>query len=159
MNKLLLFVPPVIFLLVILSGCSNPVYDDFENYINVEMREVSENYEKITTEAVRWAEFKEDAQYITSIEAVILPLVNDSIERLENINPVTEDIQAIKARYVKVMDAYKEGFTLILDGFKEPDEDKMTAGIDKITYGISLLSEYNTTLEEKAKELGAEIGY
>ena len=43
--------------LTLLTGCGDLVYDDFSNYLNVEMTEVNANYEKIKTEAGRWGEF------------------------------------------------------------------------------------------------------
>lgn len=143
--------------LTLLTGCGNPVYDEFENFINVEMVEVSANYEKITAEAGKWAEYEEDAQLIASINDIMLPLVNDSLDKLEKINPETEEVKEIKAKYVKVMDAYKEGFTLILASLQEQDAEKMNAGDAKINEGITLLNEYNDALKALAEEVGAEI--
>jgi len=79
--------------------------------------------------------------------------------KLETINPATEEVQEIKAKYVKVMEAYKEGLTLILEGVQEQDEAKQNAGAEKISEGIAYLDEYNAALEAAAAEYGAEIEY
>ena len=57
------------------------------------------------------------------------------------------------------MEAYKEGFTLILESVQQQDVDKMNAGDAKINEGIELLNEYNAALEAMAEESGAEIEY
>ena len=157
MKKIVSLLLMAVMALTLLTGCGNPVYDEFENFINVEMVEVSANYEKITAEAGKWAEYEEDAQLMASINDIMLPLVNDSLDKLEKINPETEEVKEIKAKYVKVMDAYKEGFTLILASLQEQDAEKMNAGDAKINEGITLLNEYNDALNALAEEVGAEI--
>ena len=159
MKKYIAVLLMVVMSFTLLAGCSDPVYDDFENFLNVEMTEVSANYEKITAEAGKWGKFEEDAQLEASVKDVMLPLVDDSLERLETINPETEEVKEIKSKYVKVMEAYKEGFTLILESIQEQNVDKMNVGNEKIQEGISLLDEYNAALEAAAEELGAEIEY
>ena len=94
-----------------------------------------------------------------SITNVMLPLVDDSLEKLEKIEPATEEVKELKAKYVKVMDAYKEGFTLTLEGAQQMDVDKVNAGNEKISEGITLLDEYNAALEALAEEKGMEIQY
>ena len=108
--------------LTLLTGCGDLVYDDFSNYLNVEMTEVNANYEKIKTEAGRQGEFEEDAQLIASLNDVLLPLVNDSLEKLEAIQSETEEVKAVKAKYVKMMETYKAGFGEILEGIQELSE-------------------------------------
>jgi len=157
MKKIVSLLLMAVMALTLLTGCGNPVYDEFENFINVEMVEVSANYEKITAEAGKWAEYEEDAQLMASINDIMLPLVNDSLDKLEKINLETEEVKEIKAKYVKVMDAYKEGFTLILASLQEQDAEKMNVGDAKINEGITLLNEYNDALNALAEEVGAEI--
>jgi len=159
MKKLLSLLLMAVMSVTLLTGCGNPVYDEFENFLNVEMTEVNANYEKITAEAGKWGEFEEDAQLESSVKDVMLPLVDDSLQRLEKINPETEEVKEIKDKYVKVMEAYKEGFTLIYESIQQQDVDKMNAGDTKINEIIELLNEYNAALEAMAEELGAEIEY
>lgn len=159
MKKYIAALLMIVMSFTLLAGCSNPVYDDFENFLNVEMKEVSANYEKITAEAGKWGSFEEDAQLEASVKDVMLPIVEDSLGRLEKINPETEEVKEIKAKYVKVMEAYKEGFNLIIESVQQQDVDKMNAGDAKINEGIELLNDYNAALEAMAEEVGAEIEY
>ncbi|MBE7037893.1 MAG: hypothetical protein E7404_03210 [Ruminococcaceae bacterium] len=159
MKKIVSLLLVLVMAFTLLTGCSDPVYDEFENFLNVEMVETNANYEKITAEAGKWEKFEEDAQLEASLKDVMLPLVEDSLERLGKISLETEEVKEIKAKYVKVMEAYKEGFTLILESIQKQDADKMNEGNEKINEGISLLDEYNKALETMAEKVGAEIEY
>lgn len=159
MKKIFTLLLMVVMSLTILAGCGDPLYDDLENFINTEMTEVSDNYQKIRTEASNWETFEEYDEIKTSINDTLLPLVNDSLEKLEKINPETDEVKELKDKFVEIMEAYKEGFNDILDGCNEEDEAKLTAGQEKITNGLELLNEYNTDLEELAGEVGLEVEY
>lgn len=159
MKKISALLLMVVMSFTLLTGCGNPVYDDLENFLNVEMTEINANYEKIKAEAGGWEELEEDAALETSLKDVLLPLVDDSLGKLEKITPETEEVKTLKDKYVKVMEAYKEGFGEILAGVQELDENKMTAGNEKIDKGLELLEEYNAALEALAKEVGGEIEY
>lgn len=143
----------------LLTGCGNPVHDDLVNYLNNQMTEVNANYEKITAEAATWVELEEVDALVLSLTDVLIPLVDDSLTKLSDINPETDEVKVLKDKYVSVMDAYKAGFELILAGVQENDEAKMTEGDAKINEGIALLDEYNQGLEALASEVGAEIEY
>lgn len=143
----------------LLAGCGNALYDDLENYLNVEMTEVNANYEKIKTEAGAWENLDDDDALKASITDTMLPLINDSLDRLGKITPETEEVKAVKDKYVLVMEAYKEGFEKVLEGINALDEDIVLAGNEKIENAVTLLDEYNTALESLAEEVGAEIEY
>ena len=159
MKKTLAFVLMAVMALTLFTGCSDPVFDDFENFLNVEMVDVSANYEKITTEAGTWGDFEDLSQLAASTKDVMLPLVNESLEKLAAINPATEEVKDLKAKYVKVMESYKEGFELILEAAQTENVDAMDAGDAKINEGIEFLNEYNEALEALAEQVGAEIQY
>lgn len=144
---------------VFLTACGTSVFDDLENFINVEMKDVNENYDKIKEEAALWENIEEDAELEESINSVLLPLVNDSLEKLEKITPETEEVKELKNKYIEVMKAYKQGFEDVLDGVQTVDEDKMYKGNEEIEKGIKLLDEYNSALEKLAKEVDAELEY
>ncbi len=159
MKKFLAFLLTACMAFTVLAGCGNPLYDDFENFLNVEMVDVNANYDKIKAEAASWEGFEEDAQLEASLNDTLLPLVEDSLAKLEEITPETTEVTEVKNKYVKVMEAYKEAFTDILAGITEQDEAKVDAGNARLTEGIELLEEYNAALEALAEEVGAEIEY
>lgn len=159
MKKTLSLIILFVMSLTLLAGCGDPLYDDFDNFLNVEMKGVNENYEKIQAEAATWETLEDEAALAASISDVMLPLVEDSLAQLENINPQTEEVQALKDQFVAIMTAYQEGFNEILVGIQELDEEKMLAGNDKVTEGLNLVGEYNASLEALADEVGCEIEY
>lgn len=159
MKKILISIFTIVMTLSFLTGCTDPVYDDFENFLNTEMVDVNENYEKIKAEAGNWDNLEDDAALASSVKDVLLPIVDDSLAKLEKITPQTEEVTELKEKYIKVMEAYKEGFNDMLVAIQEVDENKMVEGNEKISKGIEYLDEYNKALEKLAEEVGAEIEY
>lgn len=159
MKKFLTLFITIVLSISLLTGCSDPIYDDFEHFLNVEMTEVNDNYEKLKAEVNTWEDLTDDSALESSLNDVLLPLVDDSLSKLENINPKTEDVQAIKDKYIQVMDAYKDGFEKMLSGLRENDEDIMLEGTKSLEKGVELLEEYNTALENLADEVGGDIEY
>lgn len=159
MKKILECVLTAVMGLTLLTACGNPVYDDLENFMNVEMVEVNENYKKIAAEAGTWENIEDETELQTSIENNMLPYVNDSLEKLEKITPKTEEVKELKDTYVQIMQSYKEGFEEVLAGIKALDEDMMLSGNEKLENGLQALEEYNAALEALAADVGAEIEY
>ncbi len=159
MKKLLTFVLVVVLSTTFLTGCSDPVYDDLENFLNVEMKEVNEEYTKLTTEVGTWENLTDDADIKKSIDDTLLPLVNGSLEKLKDINPETEEVKAIKEKYVKVMETYKGAFETLSEGCETQVEETINTATEKLGEAVELLNEYNKALEDLAKEHGSEIEY
>jgi len=159
MRKLLAVLLVALMSFTLLAGCSNPLYDDLENFLNVEMKEVNADYEKIKAEVATWENLKDDAALAKSLNEVLLPLVNGSLTKLEAVNPATEEVKELKAKYAKVMDAYKIGFEALAKGCDTQDQATIAAGNESLNQGIAFLDEYNAALEALAKEVGAEIEY
>ena len=159
MKKILALILMALMSFTLLTGCSDPVFDDLENFLNVEMKEVNADYTKITTEVGTWETLVGDADIKKSIDDTLLPLVNGSLEKLGGINPETEEVKAIKDKYVMVMDAYKAGFEALSEGCETQEEATINAGSAKLEEAVALLDEYNKALEELAKEHGSEVEY
>lgn len=159
MKKLLSILLMAAMAIALLTGCSDPVYDDLSNFLNVEMKQVNEDYVKITEEVGRWEEMEDDIALSKSLSDVLIPLVDASLENLEEIDPATQEVEELKKKYIKVMDAYKKGFEALLEGCETQDEATINAGNDAVLEGVNLLDEYNKALEELADAHGAEIEY
>ena len=159
MKKLYALLLMAVMACVVFTGCSDPLYEDFENYLNVEMVDVNANYELITAEVATWAEAEDIAEFSASINEVLLPIIEDSLTKLEGINPETEEVKVLKDKYVKVIEAYKEAFELVDAAVTAEDADLMNDGNAKLEEGIELLNDYNAGLEELAAQVGAEIEY
>lgn len=159
MKKTLALVLMVVMSITLLAGCGDPVYDDLTNFINVEMVEVNANYEKLTAEVGTWGDLADDAALAASIKNNLLPLVEDSLTKLEAIAPETEEVTALKTKYVEVMTTYKGGFEKLLSGCENADAAIATTGYEELGKAADLLNEYNASLEEMAKQFGAEVEY
>ncbi len=159
MKKFLTLLTVVAMCFAFLTGCSDPVFDDFENFLNVEMTDVNENYEKIKVEVGTWEELEDDAALESSLSDVLLPLVNNALDKLKDVKPETEEVKELKEKYIKMMNAYKDGFEEVLEGIREVAEDKVVNGSDMLSDALELLDDYNNALEKLAKEVDAEIEY
>ncbi len=160
MKKIFALLLMVIMSVTLLAGCgTDPVYEDLSNFLNVEMVEVNAEYEKLTAEVGTWETLEDDIAIKKSIGDTLLPLVNGSLEKLKDINPETEEVKAIKDKYVKVMETYKTGFETLSEGCETQDEATINAGSQKLEEAVELLDEYNKALEELAKEHGSEVEY
>ncbi len=160
MKKIFALLLMVIMSVTLLAGCgTDPVYEDLSNFLNVEMVEVNAEYGKLTAEVGTWETLEDDIAIKKSIGDTLLPLVNGSLEKLKDINPETEEVKAIKDKYVKVMETYKTGFETLSEGCETQDEATINAGSQKLEEAVELLDEYNKALEELAKEHGSEVEY
>lgn len=92
-----------------LTGCGgDPVADDFEKFLNTDMVDVNANYEKIKEESAKWGDLETNEEIKDSINNGIMPNIDDSLDKLSKIKPETDEVKAIKEKYVKVMEAYKD---------------------------------------------------
>ena len=160
MKKIFALLLMAVMSITLLTGCgSDPVYDDLTNYLNVEMVEVNADYAKITEEVGKWETYETDAELAKSINDILLPLVNGSLEKLEGVNPETAEVKELKEKYVGVMNAYKKGFEALYEGCETQDPATIQEGNDSINEGVALLDDYNASLEELAARFAAEIEY
>ena len=159
MKKFTALLIAAVMMLASLTGCTNTVYDDFQNFLNVEMVEVNANYDKLLEELAVWDTLEYDAEIAEFIKASLIPLVDDSLAKLTKINPETDEVKEIKAKYVKVMEAYKAAFEDMYTAFSTGDEAVLEEGNAHLDEGMVLLDEYNAALEALAAEVGAEIQY
>ena len=160
MKKIFALLLMVVMSVTLLAGCgTDPVQADLENFLNVEMTEVNADYTKITEEVGKWETYEDDTALKNSITDTILPLVNGSLDKLKDINPETEEVKAIKDKYVKVMDTYKVAFETLAEGCETQEDATINAGSEKLEEAVQQLDEYNKALEELAAEFDLEIEY
>ncbi len=163
MKKLVKFVLGIVASAMVigaLSGCmSDPVADDFTKFMNEDMVEVNANYEALKAESGKWESFETNEEMTNSISNVILPNINESLDKLAAIEPQTDEVKAIKDLYVKMLNTYKEGYGIMLEACNTDDETLVDQASAKIEEGLKLLDEYNSALEKLAKEKDLEVQY
>lgn len=160
MKKLLALALSIMLVLALCTACgTDPVVKDLENFLNVQMVPVNQNYENLKAELGKWETYAEDAQLLSSINDVLIPLVNDSMDLVRKIELNTPEVKSIKANYEDVMKAYKDSFQTMQLGLAHGDAEMFTEGANKLEIGVSLLDDYNASLEALASEKGMTIEY
>lgn len=159
MKKITAVLLTLVMALCVFTACGDPVADEFEKFLNTDMVDVNANYEKLKTEMGKWSDFNTYDEIKTSINDVLLPLINDSIEKVNAISAETEEVKALKTKYIAVMDKYKEAYETMVVGCDTDDDSKFDEANNQIDEGIKLLDEYNKALEDLATEKGMEIEY
>ena len=143
----------------VLTACGDPVASDFEKFLNTDMVDINANYDKLKEEMTKWDKFETVDEISNSVNNVILPNINDSMEKLAAITPETDEVKEIKAKYEKVLKTYKEGYEIMLDYCATNDDAKADEANTKIDEAIGYLNEYNAALEALAKEKDMQIEY
>ena len=156
MKRIIALLLMVMMALTLLAGCGDPVLDELENYVNVEITPVNENYKKIAEEIAAWGQIEDDSALEASLKNELIPLVDETILILEKIPLKTDEVMNLNAKYIKAMMAHKEGFALLIDGIQKKDASIMYKGNDKINEGIDILADFNTSLTALTKELSGE---
>lgn len=93
-----------------LTGCGgDPVADDFEKFLNTDMVDVNANYDKIKEESAKWGDLETNEEIKDSINNGIMPNIDDSLDKLSKIKPETDEVKAIKEKYVKSNGSIQRG--------------------------------------------------
>ena len=159
MKKIITLSLALVMVLALFTGCGDPVEAELTNFLNVEMVEVNANYEKIKEEVGKWETMEADADFVKSLDEVLLPLCEDSLTKVNAIVLETAEVKDVQAKYVKVMETYKEGFETMSDAAKAGDAAKVEEGMNKLGEAVDFLDEYNAALEALATQFGSEIQY
>ncbi len=134
------------------------VADDLENYMNVEMAEINESFNTISDEISAWD--TDDVEgIIANISDVLLPIIEDSLDKIEEVSPATEEVQNLKDMYEDVLLAYGDGFASIIEAYENDDEAAMDEALAKTSDALDLVGEYNAALEELAEANGMTVEY
>ncbi len=160
MKKLFTALLTLVMVIGMLAGCgSDPVAEDLEKFINSDMVAVNQKYEDLKAEMARWQSLEDDAALVVSLKDTVLPNLDQSLELLSKINPQTEEVKAIKDKYKKVLDTYKEGYQGMLSASEAGDEAGLDKATEKLDEAVKLLDEYNQSMEKLAKEKNMEVSY
>lgn len=159
MKKIIMLIATMLIGVFCLTGCSDPVADEFQKFLNEDMVKVNANYDAIKAEAGTWDKLESNEDMKKSLTDVMLPNVNESLDLLSKINVETDEVKEIKGKYQKVLETYKEGFEILLPACDTDDADEIAKAQEKIEEAIKLLDEYNQALEKLAKEKDMKIEY
>ena len=160
MKKIIVLMLTLVMGASLLTGCfSDPVADELGKFLNTDMVTVNAKYEELKAEMGKWEGLADDAALAASIKNVILPNINESIDLVSKIELSTDEVKAIRDKYKKVLDTYKEGYELMLTSAEGGDQGAIDKGMEKIDEALKLLDEYNKALETLAAEKDMTVEY
>ena len=159
MKKLLTCLLALVMSLSLLTGCGDAVADEFETFLNTDMVAVNAKYEDLKTELTKWNNFETDAEMIDSLKNVIIPNIDEEIARVNAIELTTDEVKAVKAKFMTMLDKYKEGYSAMLTALETADVTALENSLTIVQEGLDAQTAYNTALEDLAAEKGMTIGY
>ena len=159
MKKIITLSLALVMVLALFTACGDPVEAELTNFLNVEMVDVNANYEKLKEEVGKWETMEEDADFIKSLDEVLIPLCDDSLTKVNAIALETEEVKDVQAKYVKVMETYKGGFEMMSAAAKAGDAEKVQESMESLGEAVTYLDEYNAALEALAAQFGSEVEY
>jgi len=160
MKKIIMILLAMVMAIGLLTGCgSDPVAKELEKFLNTDMVEANAKYEDLKKEMAKWEKLEDDAALIASLKNTVMPNINESLDLVSKIELQTEEVKAIKGKYKKMLDTYKEGYQGMLSAAEAGDAAAAETAGAKLDEGVKLLDEYNKALEALAKEKNMEISY
>ena len=159
MKKLLTCLLALVMSLSLLTGCGDAVADEFEKFLNEDMVTVNAKYEDLKTELAKWNNFETDTEMIDSLKNVILPNIDEEIAMVNAIELTTDEVNAVKAKFMTMLNKYKEAYSAMLTALEAADVTALENSVTIVQEGIAALDEYNKALEDLAAEKGMTVGY
>lgn len=161
MNRFYRFLLMLAVVLLITIGCTSkdPIREDLINYINNELLPIA-NLEKEAAEAyesVTGSNYKDDIQLYNTVNEVVIPKYREFVEKLEAIQPKTEEIRKLHELYIEAANIQFNAFNLILSAVENQDRNLVVQANEKLEQGRKLLREFNYQLEELAKKHNVEF--
>lgn len=146
-------------LLVLLSGCSDPVQDDLLNYINEDMKPLAVLEEDTIAEydSVTGDNYVDDLTTYFHIEEVVVPMYRDFIEQLEAVNPKTSEVQELHESYIEAVNIQNNAMLKILAAIDQQDYDMIADANEMLAEGRAGIRSFTNELEELAEEHNVEI--
>lgn len=159
-KKIISLVLSLIFMGGLLTACSSdPVKDEFVNFLNVQMVEVNELYEDLKDGYANWDNLETDEELKDSINNTLKPLAASMLEKLAEIDPKTDEVKQLKEQFVSVVNKFNESFDLTIQYLDSQDESYLDQANAKVDEALATLNEYNTNLESLAKQYDLTVNY
>ncbi|MFI8577801.1 hypothetical protein ACIGEL_19100 [Rossellomorea aquimaris] len=146
-------------LLLVLSGCSDPVQDDLLNYINEEMKPLAVLEEEAIAEydSVTGNNYVDDMTTYIHIEEFVVPMYRDFIEQLEAVNPETSEVQELHESYIEAVNIQNNAMLKLLAAIEQQDYDMVADANEMLAEGRAGIRSFKSELERLAEEHNVEI--
>jgi hypothetical protein len=157
MKRKVFFLGAVILLL--LSGCGDPVQDDLLKYINEDLKELAVVEEDAIAEydSVTGDNYVDDYTTYVHIEEVVMPMYKDFLDQLEEVWPATPEVQEVHELYIEAVNMQNNAFLKILAALEQQDYDMIADANEMLADGRAGIRKYTSELERLAKEHDVEL--
>lgn len=147
-------------LFMLLTGCaSDPVADDFTNYMNNQMQAVSkmQNAYLILLSDISDSKDTDVQTVITKMKKEVLPSSDKLIAEAKKIVPATVEVKNLHNKYIAAMSKQNIGLAKMLEGLTNSNNETVTAGSKIVTEANSEYALFIKELNALAKAHGLEV--
>ncbi|QTC40333.1 hypothetical protein I7V34_14185 [Bacillus sp. V3] len=146
-------------MLLLLSGCSDPVQDDLLNYINEDLKDLTILEEEALAEyeSVTGDNYEDDYTTYVHIKDVVMPAYKDFLDQLEEVKPATSEVQEIHELYIEAVNLQNNAFIKILAALEQQDYEMVADANEMLADGRAGIRKYTNELEKLADEHNVEL--
>lgn len=158
MKKFIALMFALVMGLSVLTGCGDPVADDFEQFWNSEdMGKIGQNLTELSRELDQWDEDQSINTMKKSLKDAVLPKIDESMDLLANTTAETEEVKAIKNNYGEMLESCEGAFEMMLEGLEKEDEKIINKAAKKVDECTKLMLDCDKEAQALAKEKGFEF--
>ncbi len=142
----------LLFILLFVYGCSNPVKIDLKNYSN-QIKQISAQEEDALKRwnSVSGANFVNDGYMYQALDTYIIDNYSQFLDKLIGIKPQTKEIQELNNIYIQAAQKQLNGFKMMRDGLEKHNKDIMNKSYQLLTEGRSEEKNWVNKFEELSK--------
>lgn len=134
-----------------------PAKSDLTNLLNKNNEVINANTKIINDELGKFSSYTSVGQYQVSIETIIVPKINESIQILQNTELKTEEGKALRQEYIQALETYKQGVELALTALQNNDMAKLNEVQTMFTQANSGIASFNKHAQELADKYHLNI--
>lgn len=160
MKRYVVFMVMIIFVLLLLSGCwQDPVQEDLLDYINNKLTPLVETEEQIINryDSVIGENYTSDEVTYKVLTEEVIPKYRDFVEKLEEIQPQTEEVQEVHEIYLSAVNKQYNAMTQVAAAIEQLDTNLIVQANEKMAEGRSEIRTFQSKLHTLAKEHNVEI--
>jgi hypothetical protein len=151
----------VVFLVLALVGCSNPIRDDLLNYINTELPNIfTYETEAIAAyESVSGNNYSDDYTMYEVLTETTIPTYKELVDGVEAITLrlKTKEVRALNEKYVEAADTQMNGFIILMTALETQDDGLMVDFNERLDKGRRLIREWQIELQDLCNKHGVEL--
>lgn len=145
-------------ILVVLTGCNDPIQDDLLTYINDEMIPLSDLEDEILQDfdAVTGEKYTDDFTLYNQLNDVLIPKYQTFIVRIESVKPETKEVKELHELFIDSHNHQYNAMLKILIGIDEQDENVILEANQMLDESRKGLRNFMSEVDELADKHGVK---